>query len=84
VDETDIFTVQKPRRILGPKGQKQVGAVISWERGQNVTAVWSVGTSGNYIPPILIYLWKRLSPQLQRDGPVGVPLFLFKKSGLLE
>jgi hypothetical protein len=29
VDETDIFTVQKPRRILGPKGQKQVGAVIS-------------------------------------------------------
>jgi len=30
VDETGITTVQKPSRILGPKGQKQVGSMISW------------------------------------------------------
>jgi hypothetical protein len=39
VDEIDISSVQKPGRILGSKGQKQVGAAISWERGQNINAV---------------------------------------------
>lgn len=35
VDETGITTVQKPGRIMAPKGQKQVGAATSWERGKN-------------------------------------------------
>lgn len=39
VDETGITTVQKPGKILAPKGQKQVGSAVSWERGKNVTVV---------------------------------------------
>jgi hypothetical protein len=58
----------------------QVGAAISWERGKNVTAVCSVSASGNYIPPVLIYTWKRMSPQLQKNGPIGV-LYSFSENG---
>jgi hypothetical protein len=32
MDETGISTVQKPGKILGPTGQKQVGSATSWER----------------------------------------------------
>jgi len=39
VDEMDVCTIQKPGHILQPKGQKQVGAAISWECGKNVTAL---------------------------------------------
>jgi hypothetical protein len=52
--------------------------VISWERGKKVTVVCSVGTSGNYIPLVLIYPGKRMFLQLQKNGPGGA-----LKSGLL-
>jgi len=39
MDETGISSVQKPGQILGPRGQKQVGGAISWERGRNITAI---------------------------------------------
>lgn len=34
VDETGMGTVQEPRNIIAPKGQKRVGSVTSWERGK--------------------------------------------------
>jgi hypothetical protein len=71
VDETGISTVQKPVKSLGPKGQKQVGVAISWERGKIITAVCAVNASGNFVPPMLIYPRSRMSPQLQKGGPVG-------------
>ncbi|KAJ8949407.1 hypothetical protein NQ318_007506 [Aromia moschata] len=37
VDETGISTVHNPGRILARKGEKQVGAITSGERGQNTT-----------------------------------------------
>jgi hypothetical protein len=36
VDETGIPTDYKPTKLLGPKGQKHVVAVISLEQGKNV------------------------------------------------
>lgn len=71
MDETGISTVQKPGKILGPKGQKQVGAMISWERGKNITVVCAFNASGSYIPPMFIYPRKRMSPLLERGGPAG-------------
>ena len=37
VDETGCTTVQKPRKIIAATGAKQVGAIVSAERGQLVT-----------------------------------------------
>jgi len=50
MDEMGISIIQKPWRISLSTGQEQVGAEIFWEAGKNVTAVCSVGSSGNYIP----------------------------------
>jgi hypothetical protein len=34
MDETETSTVQKPVKILAPKGQKQVRSVTNWEMGK--------------------------------------------------
>lgn len=70
VDETGISTVQKPAKQLGPKGVKQFGSKISWERGKNVTAICAMSASGSFIPPLLIFPRKRMSPTLTKHGPV--------------
>ncbi|XP_046684553.1 uncharacterized protein LOC124370309 [Homalodisca vitripennis] len=71
MDETGISSVQKPGHILAPKGQKQVGGVTSWERGRNVTVVCAFSASGQYVPPMFIFPWKRMTPLLERGGPPG-------------
>lgn len=71
MDETGVTSVQRPGKILAPQGQKQVGSMTSWERGKTVTVVCAMSASGNYIAPMFIYPRKRMTPLLQRDGPVG-------------
>jgi hypothetical protein len=34
MEETGMGIVQEPGSILAPKGQKRVGSVTSWERGE--------------------------------------------------
>lgn len=51
VDETGMTTVQKPSKILGPKGQKQIGSMVSWERGKNVTTICCMNAVGSFVPP---------------------------------
>ena len=55
VDEIGCTTVQKPRKIIAATGVKQVGAVVSAERGQLVTLCCAVSATGNIIPPMLIF-----------------------------
>lgn len=72
VDETGLSTVQKKcPKVYAPKGAKKVGAAISAERGRTITAVFAVSAAGNYIPPMLIYPRKRMTPTLQKNGPIG-------------
>ncbi|XP_026821556.1 uncharacterized protein LOC113559960 [Rhopalosiphum maidis] len=78
VDKTGITTVQKPSRILGPKGQKQVESMISWKRGKNVTVVCCTNAAGSLIPPMFIY--PRVSKLLGRGGPAG-SLYECSKNG---
>lgn len=42
MDETGISKVQKPRKMLATKVQKQVGFVTSWERVRDITVVCTV------------------------------------------
>lgn len=69
VDETGITTVQKPSKNLGPKGQKQVGSLISWERVKNAT-VCCMNAAGSFVPPMFIYPRARMNNLLEKDGPV--------------
>lgn len=80
MDETGISSVQKLGPILGPKGQKQVGGVTSWERGRNITAVCAFSAAGQYIPPMFIYPRQRLTPLLERGGPAGA-IYRCSKNG---
>ncbi|XP_047002592.1 MFS-type transporter clz9-like [Schistocerca americana] len=68
-DETGISTVQKPGKILAPKGAKQVDSATSWERGKNITACCAVSASGVYVPSMFILPRLRMTPALQRGGP---------------
>ena len=71
VDESRITTVQKPPKQLGPKGAKQFGSRISWERGKNVTTICAFSASGTYVPPMFIFPRKRMTNMLCKNGPVG-------------
>ncbi|KAJ4449896.1 hypothetical protein ANN_01302 [Periplaneta americana] len=71
VDESALSTVQKPRKIFAAKGKKTVGCLTSAERGQHVTAVCCMGTSGHFVPPALIFPSKNWKHELLDGTPVG-------------
>ena len=72
VDETGITTVpNKPMRIIGTRGKKQVGTLSSAERGQLVTVEICMSASGYYIPPMFIYPRVRMKPELMDQAPPG-------------
>ena len=55
VDETGCTTVHKPAKVLATTGAKQVGAIVSAERGQLVTLCCAVNAVGNSVPPMFIF-----------------------------
>lgn len=84
MDETGVTVVQKKcPKVYGPKGAKKIGAAISAERGRTITAVFAVSAAGQYCPPMLIYPRKRMSPALQRNGPIGA-LYTCSKNGWIN
>ena len=70
LDESGITTVQKPGQILAKKGMKQVGRVVSGEKGQT-TVVCAMSATGFYVPPMFIFKRKRQTDLLLRDCPAG-------------
>lgn len=63
--------------MLGPKGQKQVGSMISRERGKNVTEVCCFNAAGIFVPSMFIYPRARMNKLLERGGPVGLVSWFF-------
>lgn len=55
IDETGVTTVQKPKKIVAARGQKQIGAITSAERGNLVTLACASNAAGNFIPPIFVF-----------------------------
>ena len=55
LDETSTTTVQKPRKVVAEKGQKQVSQVVSSERGQLVTTCCIINALGSHIRPIMVF-----------------------------
>ncbi|XP_039282445.1 uncharacterized protein LOC120350969 [Nilaparvata lugens] len=71
VDETGVTTVQKPDRVIGRKGFRQIGKMTSAERGTLVTVALAVSAAGTFIPPFIIFPRVNFKEHFLRDGPVG-------------
>lgn len=80
VDQTGITTVQTPANIYGSKGQKQVGVLVSWERGETVTICCAFSASKTFIPPMFICPRQRMSTLLQKCEPPNA-LYACSKTG---
>lgn len=68
-DETGLQTVQRPGKIVGDKGKKQIGRVTSAERGTTVTMVLAVNACGNSVPPMLIFPRVFFKEHFVSNGP---------------
>lgn len=72
VDETGITTVpNKTSKVLSLKGKRQVGGLMSAERGQLVTAEICMSASGAFMPTMFIFPRKRMNPELLDDALPG-------------
>lgn len=54
-DESGVSTVLDTPKVLAPRSQKQVGQIVSAERGELVTFGGIISASGNTIPPLFIF-----------------------------
>ncbi|KAK3928286.1 Pogo transposable element with KRAB domain [Frankliniella fusca] len=59
LDETSSSTVQNTRKIISPKGVKQVHKIKSAERGISVTTCCTVMAYGMVLPPVMIFPRKK-------------------------
>ena len=69
VDETGVTTVQNPKHVVAAKGTRNVGSITSGERGELVTAVYTIGASGIVLPPMLIFPPVHFHDYLIKGGP---------------
>jgi len=82
MDEFALTTVQKPSKIFAQKGKKQVGVLTSAERGQHVTVVCCIGSSGQCVPPALIFPRKTFNANLYDGAPPGT-LKMYQDTGYM-
>ena len=71
VDETGCTTVHKPNRVIAKTGSKQVGAIVSGERGQLVTICCAVNAIGNALPPMFVFPRVNYKDHFIRGSPHG-------------
>ena len=55
VDETGLITVQNPGKIVKARGARNVGSVTSAERGELVTAMYTICASDSVLPPACFF-----------------------------
>ncbi|KAK3910370.1 ARS-binding protein 1 [Frankliniella fusca] len=61
LDETNTSTVQNVRKILSPKGVRQVHQIKGAERGESVTTCVIIGAYGTLLPPVHIFPRKKFN-----------------------
>ena len=71
VDETGFSTSPPPVKIIAEKGQRQVGKIVSAERGQTITVVCAFSAGGDYIPPMFIFPRVNMTNLLMKGSPPG-------------
>lgn len=84
MDEAGITTVQKKcPKVYSRKRAKKVEAATSGELGRTITGVFCVSAAGNYIPLMLIYPRQRMTPTLQKNGPIDA-IYKCSKNGWIN
>lgn len=71
IDETGVTTVQRPTKVLAERGAKQVGSVVSQERGTLVTVCCGVSAIGNHIPPFFVFPRVNVQQHWRLSAPAG-------------
>jgi len=71
IDETGVTTVQRPCKVVAQRGAKQVGAVVSQERGTLVTVCCGVNAIGNHMPPYFVFPRVNVQQQWHLTAPPG-------------
>lgn len=66
IDETGM------PQVLSHKGKRQIGALISAERGSLIICVMCMSAGGTFVPPLIIYPRKRSHPLLKKGAPPEV------------
>ncbi|KAF5282314.1 hypothetical protein FQR65_LT14368 [Abscondita terminalis] len=69
IDETEVTMVQKPKKIVAARSQKQIGAITSAEKGTLVTLVCASYAAGNFIPPMFVFARLKYPEMFIRGGP---------------
>ncbi|XP_022819194.1 uncharacterized protein LOC111351487 isoform X1 [Spodoptera litura] len=68
-DETGVTTVQKHAKVMAKKNTRQIGKLTSAERGKNVTILFCMSATGNFIPPFFIFPRQRMHERLMINSP---------------
>ena len=71
IDETGITSVQAPGHILARRGSKQVGRVVSAEKGTTTTVVCCMSAAGAFVPPVFLFKRKNMNKLLMNNCPAG-------------
>ncbi|CAM1311604.1 Uncharacterised protein r2_g2208 [Pycnogonum litorale] len=72
VDETGITTIPgKPSKVIAKVGRKQVGTLVSAERGQLISVEICMNAAGAFIPPLLVFPRQRMKPEIMNGAPPG-------------
>lgn len=82
-DESGISTVLNTPRVLAEKNQKQIGQLVSAERGELVTFGGIISASGNTIPPLFIFPRVHFKDHFMTGAPEG-SLGIATKSGWIN
>ncbi|XP_073956414.1 uncharacterized protein [Choristoneura fumiferana] len=82
-DESGISTVLNTPKVLAEKNQKQIGQLVSAERGELVTFGGIISAGGNTIPPLFIFPRVHFKDHFMTGAPEG-SLGIATKSGWIN
>jgi len=71
MDETGVTTVQSPNRVVARRGYKQVGSIVSADRGTLVTMACAISAIGNNTPPFFVFPRVHYKDHFVANGPPG-------------
>ncbi|XP_050685281.1 uncharacterized protein LOC126979789 [Leptidea sinapis] len=71
LDETSTTTVQRLSKVLAPK-RTNVSKITSGERGTLVTTCCIVNTTGQALPPAMVFPRKKFQPHMLHGAPSGL------------
>lgn len=84
VDETGVTTVpNKQSKVIRVRGKRQIGALVSAERGTLVTAEICMSAAGAYMPTMFIFPTQQAKSELLDDDPPGTTA-KFHPSGWIQ